>query len=128
MLHPHLKHCDLTIAKLRALRNLLFLILLCCAIPACKGGEKGAKSSKNAKEVELILQLRNSADITAVCQAHIDVELKSIKVLSARMRTWLVTVKSTGEEMTKEIIVKLKTDMDIVNVQLNHKNVEQRDE
>jgi len=106
----------------------VFLVLLSFALPACKGGDKVSKSSKNAREVELILQLRKSADISAVCLAHTDVELKSKKVLSPRMRTWLVTVMSSGEEMTKEIITKLKLDMDIVNVQLNHGGVEQRDE
>jgi len=36
-------------------------------------------------------------------------------------------VMSSNDEMTEEIIKNLKKDMDIVNVQLNHKEVEIRD-
>jgi len=43
------------------------------------------------------------------------------------MGTWLVSVMSSNDEMTEEIIKNLKKDMDIVNVQLNHKEVEIRD-
>jgi len=110
------------------MRNLIFLVLICFAIPACKGGDKASKKDKDKKEVELILQVRKAADISAVCQAHTGVGMQSKKVLSARMGTWLVTVMSSNDEMTEEIMKKLKSDMDIVNVQLNHKGVEQRDE
>jgi len=43
------------------------------------------------------------------------------------MGTWLVSVMSSNDEMTEGIIKNLKKDMDIVNVQLNHKEVEIRD-
>jgi hypothetical protein len=108
-------------------RNLVFLLVLFLALPACKGGDKTAKNNMKKKEVELILQTRKSADISAVCLAHNDVGLKSKKVLSARMGTWLVSVMSSNDEMTEGIIKNLKKDMDIVNVQLNHKEVEIRD-
>ena len=110
------------------MRSLLFLLLVCVALPMCKGGDKASKADKNKKEVELLLQIRKAADISTVCQAHTDISLKSIKVLSSRMGTWLVTIMSANEETTEGIIKKLKSDIDIINVQLNHKEVEQRDE
>ena len=110
------------------MRNLVFLLVLTLALIGCKGGDKTSKNNKKKKEVELILQTRKAADINAICLAHTGVSLKSKKVLSARMSTWLVSVMSSNDEMTEEIIKKLKMDMDIVNVQLNHKNVEIRDE
>lgn len=108
------------------MRNLVFLLVFTLFLAACKGGDKAAKGNKHKKEVELILQVRKSADINALCMAHTDVSLKSKKVLSARMGTWLVSVMSSNEEMTEEIMKKLKSDMDIIKVQLNHSKVEER--
>ena len=86
------------------MRNLVFLLVLFLALPACKGGDNTAKNNMKKKEVELILQTRKSADISAVCLAHNDVGLKSKKVLSARMGTWLVSVMSSrSEEHTSEL-------------------------
>jgi|AP95_1055475.scaffolds.fasta_scaffold249384_1 hypothetical protein len=109
------------------MRNLVILLGLSLTLAACTGGEKAAGGNGKKAEVELILQTRKSADISALCMGHSDVGLKSKKVLSARMGTWLVTVMSSNPEMTEEIIKNLKKDMDIVNVQLNHKEVEIRD-
>jgi len=109
------------------MRNLALLLVVSLTLIACKGGDKVSGRNSDKREVELILQTRKSVDISALCMAHRDVGLKSRKVLSARMGTWLVTVMSSNEEMTEEIMGRLKKDMDVVNVQLNHKNVELRD-
>lgn len=110
------------------MRNLVFLLVFSLVLASCNSGDKATKGDKHKKEVELILQMRKAADINAICMAHTDVSLKSKKVLSARMGTWLVSVMSANEEMTAGIMKKLKLDMDIVNVQLNHKNVDNRDD
>ena len=125
---PHSLPQDLNLPNRDRVRNLVLLLVISLVLAACKGGDKASKESKTNKEVELILQTRKTADISAVCLAHTDVGLKSKKVLSARMSTWLVTVMSSSDERTEEIMKKLKMDMDIVNVQLNHKGVEQRED
>ena len=94
----------------------------------CKGGEKTAKKGAKKAEVELVIQVRKAADISTVCQAHTDVSLMQKKVISTRMGTWLVTIMSSGEEMTEAIMKKLKSDMDIITVRLNQKEVEQVEE
>ena len=101
--------------------------MLTFVIASCKGGKEISNADKGKKEVELILQMRKAAEINLICQSHTEVGLRSIKVLSARMGTWLVSVLSSSDEMTEEIMKTLKMDVDIVNIQLNHKNVEQRD-
>lgn len=109
------------------MRNLVFLLLLILALGACKSGDKASKGNKNKKEVELIVQLRKSVDINAVCEAHRDVGLKSRKVLSPQMGTWLMTVMSSNEEMTMGIIKILKADMDIVNAKIYPREAEKKE-
>ena len=71
------------------MRNLVFLLVLFLALSSCKGGEKTAKNNMKKREVELILQTRESADISAVCLAR-GVYMVSVQGVNRTYTKWLV--------------------------------------
>ena len=64
--------------------------------------------------------------MNALCSAYKEAGLEPKKLLSERMGAWLMSVKADNEEEVKMIMEKIKMNVDVVNVQINHKKIEKR--
>jgi len=91
----------------------------------CKVNQKAQASDLIEETTEIIVQLQKNADIESLQKEFEGIKLISKKVLSSRMSTWLMTIQVTKTDIGASL-EQLKAHDNIINAQLNHKNVEQR--
>ena len=104
--------------------ELVVLLSLCILIAGCGLFSKSEKGQDSGKQISIIVQLRKNADIESLAAQHKTLNLKAVKILSARMNTWEMTINYRLEDVDKALRL-LKDSQTIINAQLNHE-VKQR--
>ena len=113
---------------MRAIFNshLVLTLSLCVLIVGCGLFSKIEKDRSAGELISIIVQVAKNADIESLAARHKDLNLAVVKVLSARMNTWEMTINYKREDIGNALNL-LKQDDNITHVQLNHE-AEQRND
>ena len=100
--------------------HLILFVLACIFAIGCNIFSKSEKQKGPGELISIIVQVRKNTDIESLVMRHKDLNLVAVKLLSARMGTWEMTINYRRTEVNIAMNL-LKQNESIANVQLNHK-------
>ncbi|PCH94412.1 MAG: hypothetical protein COB85_05640 [Bacteroidetes bacterium] len=105
---------------------LILAVILAYSVVGCGLFSKTENGSGSDGQISIIVQVVKNTDIESLILTHRNMRLTSVKLLSARMGTWEMTINYKLKSVQKALRL-LNENPTIINAQLNHE-VQQRND